>query len=345
MKEVPAVSIIIPMYNAEKFIARCLDSILAQTFQDSEVIVVDDCSTDNSFAIVKSYEYKFGGRLKLAKTKKNSGGGGYVPRNVGLKISRGEYIFFVDADDFIIESALEILHAAAKQTDAEVVYSAQYYFCDENRNIKFIGDNEAIQKGSADTMILSVDASEENCRKLFVDNGIYHMPWTKFVQRKFLVKNKIEFPPIISGGDFIWTIQVVYYAKRFLRLPIAIYCYNDNSDSVTRKNRTPAEQIDKCFKAFLLGAKTLCALSNKIEVLRKNKDYLHTAMRAFLGNYFGRTAEARKNFSLPELYEILCEGKTTDLELTSAFLFSIIDLERNNSLKLQRRVAELEGKE
>ena len=82
MMACPAVSVIIPMYNAEKYIGECLESLLLQTFQDFEVIVVDDCSTDNSFSIVESYIPKFDGRLKLTKTEKNSGGGGYVPRNI-----------------------------------------------------------------------------------------------------------------------------------------------------------------------------------------------------------------------------------------------------------------------
>ena len=82
------ISVVIPMYNAEKYIGDCLDSLLAQTFGDFEVIVVDDCSTDSSCAVVQSYAGKFGGRLKLARTEKNSGGGGYVPRNIGLNLSR-----------------------------------------------------------------------------------------------------------------------------------------------------------------------------------------------------------------------------------------------------------------
>jgi hypothetical protein len=107
---ISAISVIIPMYNSEKYIGECLDSLLAQTFQDFEVIVVDDCSTDDSVVIVESYAQKFSGRLKLAKTEINSGGGGYVPRNIGLSLSSGEYFYFLDADDFIVEMALEIFH-------------------------------------------------------------------------------------------------------------------------------------------------------------------------------------------------------------------------------------------
>ena len=138
----PAISVIIPMYNAEKFIADCLDSLLAQTFQDFEVIVVDDCSTDNSVAVVESYAQKFNGRFQLTKTKTNSGGGGYVPRNIGLSLANGEYVYFVDADDFIVETALEILHSAATQFNADVVYTSVCYFCDSYRKFEKTFDIE-----------------------------------------------------------------------------------------------------------------------------------------------------------------------------------------------------------
>lgn len=337
MKKIPAVSIIIPMYNAEKYISELLDSLFAQTFQNFEVIVVDDCSTDDSVVIVNDYIPKFDGRLTLTKTKKNSGGAGYIPRNIGLKLSRGEYIFFVDADDFIVETALEILHTAAIQSAADVVYTPRYYFRDKENKIQLVMDGETSGNVENNSMTLTVDA-EENCRKLFVDNGIFHMPWTKFVARKFLIEHKIEFPQIISGGDFLWTIQVVYYAKRFLRLPIALYFYVDNADSVTRKNFAPDKQVVDTIKAFLVGAKALDNLSKKIGVLKTDKKYLHYSMRVFFGNCLARNFEARKNLSTVELYEILLDGLD---DSTIAFLFSIIDSDQNAILNLQERVATL----
>ena len=126
-KKIPAVSIIVPMYNVEKFIAECLDSILAQTFKDYELLVVDDCSTDKSCSIVESYIPKFEGRLNLIKSEKNSGGCPGTPRNIAIDIAHGEYIMFVDSDDVITPTALEELYPIAKNFDADLLQCEKYF--------------------------------------------------------------------------------------------------------------------------------------------------------------------------------------------------------------------------
>ena len=98
----PKISIIMAMYNVEKYLEDCLESLLAQTFQDYEIIIVDDCSTDNSCAVAESYMKIFNKKaqekLRLIRSEKNSGSGG-MPRNIGISFARGKYIYFVDSDD------------------------------------------------------------------------------------------------------------------------------------------------------------------------------------------------------------------------------------------------------
>lgn len=138
---VPAVSVIIPFYNAEKYLAECLKSILLQTFQDFEVIIVDDCSTDKNVAIVESYKEKFGGRLRLARTETNSGSG-CIPRNIGLNLARGEYVFFADADHFILLTAQETLYLTAKEHDADVVYTSACYDLRKPNDVRVSWDDK-----------------------------------------------------------------------------------------------------------------------------------------------------------------------------------------------------------
>ena len=321
------ISVIIPLYNAENFIGTCLASLLAQTFQDFEVIVVDDCSTDNSLAIVENFAEKFGDRLIISRTKTNSGGGGYIPRNIGLGLSRGKYIYFLDADDFIVETALEILYGAAKNFDSDVIYSSSCYSFADMDNFSLIMDaagRRARKNGIEDKPTIARDDSNENLKRLLISDGFFHMPWTKFVEKRLLIENEIEFPQIISGGDFIWTIQVLYFAKKLLRLPIPLYFYRENAiNSVTRKKRAPKEQISTCFKAFLMGARTLQDLSEKIPPLKQNHDYFFAAVAQFYLNLMGRTSEARNQLGSSDIYKILAQEFNDDLILP--FLFSIID--------------------
>ena len=107
------ISVIIPMYNSEKYVGECLESVLAQTFQDFEIIVVDDCSTDKSCKVVEKFIKNFGDKIKLVRRKFNSGLPS-LPSNDGITISSGKYIFFMDNDDLIIKTAFEELFEIAE---------------------------------------------------------------------------------------------------------------------------------------------------------------------------------------------------------------------------------------
>ena len=347
--KLPAISVIIPLYNAEKYIGECLNSILSQTFQDFEVIVVDDRSTDNSVAVVQGYAPKFNGRLQIMQTQKNSGGGGYVPRNIGLKLSRGEYICFVDADDFIIETALEIFYMAATQFNADIVYTSAYYLYYSNEKFATIFDVETSlmkQENYEEKITVTIDEPNKNLYRLLLKGeygGLFHMPWVKFVQRTLLIENKIEFPKIISGGDFIWSIQLLYHSKRFLRLPIALYFYRDDTpESVTRKKHISNKQISKCISAFLMGAKALQDLSEEVKILKQNPFYFRAAMIPFFVNCLGRTFDERMKLPPRDVYEILHSEFADDS--MAAFFFSIIDEFQRDLFAAQQRIDELEKK-
>ena len=121
----PAISVIIPMYNVEKYVGQCLESLLNQTFQDFEVIVVDDCSTDNSVKLVENMAAKFKGRLQLIKRTKNAGGAA-IPRNTGLELSRGTYIYFLDSDDILLNNAFETMYNEAEKCNADVIHVEKF---------------------------------------------------------------------------------------------------------------------------------------------------------------------------------------------------------------------------
>ena len=123
------VSVIVPVYNVEQYLSDCLESICRQTLKGIEIIVVNDGSTDNSLSIIKSFQQKYS-NIKLIN-KKN--GGLSSARNAGIDMAVGEYLFFVDSDDFIDLDTLEKMYVKAKETHCPLIYVA---YCSIGRTIK-----------------------------------------------------------------------------------------------------------------------------------------------------------------------------------------------------------------
>ena len=119
MSDNVAISIIIPVYNEEKLLVRCLNSVVKQSMHNIEVVVVDDASTDATGEVIKDYEKKYPSLIKGISLKKNRHQGG--ARNVGLRYAKGEYIMFVDSDDYIDENMCEMLYKKAKEKNVPCV--------------------------------------------------------------------------------------------------------------------------------------------------------------------------------------------------------------------------------
>ena len=300
-----SVSVVIPMYNAAEFIRECLDSLLIQTFRDFEVIVVDDCSTDLSCEIVKSYIPKFNGRLKLTNTEKNSGTD-CVPRNIGMMLARGEYILFIDSDDMILATALETLYKAAILYDADVVYTSQHYIWEGPNEVVLYKDGTS-RKLHVNTD-LTVDEPTTNLNRLLLEpgEGNFHAAWTKFVRRDFMLRDNIFFADLPLAGDFVGVINIYCHARRFLRISTPLYFYKTYNDhAMSRKARAPQEQVRHWFSSFVKFNEALHELEKKNEVLAANPLYCLEASKKTFAWTLHRTEDARKELGNDEIYKAL----------------------------------------
>ena len=347
-KVCPAISVIIPLYNAENYISKCLNSILEQTFNDYEIIVVDECSTDNSLEIVKTYAQKFGEQLKLTSTLKYFENDGYTARNKCLSLSIGEYVFFIDADDFIANNALEVLYTSAKNFDADVVYTGSRYRYTVKSGTELTTDRigrELKKSGFADKPTLIENDPHQNLQELLVKAKLYWTPWTKFVKRNFLAENEISFCEIISGAALVWTIELFAHAKRFLRIPNAIYYWR--KDAVGTANPKYKGVKGKIFlncSAILAIKDTLSALSNKLEAFKENPEYVRLAFNLFFEEKFNRITKAALKLKPEQVYEVLRLQFEDDSDLTIPLFFSILDSQQKELLAAQNRISELETK-
>lgn len=330
-----AVSVIIPVYNAEKFLSVCLESLLIQTLQDFEVIVVDDCSTDKSLVIAENYLERFGGRLKIAELPENSGGGG-LPRNVGLEIAQGKYIFFADSDDLFVDSALEILYNFAEEYRAEVVYMEKFFTCGEEPVPE---DLELAAWCNNDSVVEepTLETNNINARlEKFFSAKFCWSPWAKFMRRDFLLANEIIFPQMAVAEDVIHTFKLICTAERWLRVPEPLYINRTNSESLIRRERTPEQLIIARTSPLITGLETLEEFMRGLDFFQQNP-----AVRLQVFNFFAllqidNMAEAFKKLEPEVAYEILlrefAEAGSSQPALI-AYLLLMNNLYRNELIK------------
>ena len=301
-------SVVISMYNYGKYIGEALDSILEQTLQNFEVIVVDDASTDDGATIVESYIPKFKGRLTLIKLEINSGGGG-TPRNKGLAASSGEYCFFMDADDVFTKTALEKMYTLAKKYDADCVYCEKYFMSSgigqEFKDNVHIADNSRLQKPPfVDEPTLETNDLAKRVEKA-IKVGYWVTPWLRLVSRKLLIENNIKFPSLIGSNDVAWTFEVLFCSKRFLLIPNVCYIRRMHDESVSLRKRTTPQFIHKWMDRTIRSLKDMDDFMAGIEFFRENPVYRYKVINTFMNwdfNQVFKVCDNEKDFDVYNMF-------------------------------------------
>ena len=208
----PSVSIIVPVYNAEKTIRRCIESILHQSCGDFELLVVDDGSPDSSGAICDAYA---AGDARVRVFHKENGGVS-AARNLALEQARGKYIQFLDSDDWITPDATLLLLRAAEEHEADLVISDFYRVVGERVSVK--GD---IEEGSVLTQEEYAAHMMENPADFY-----YGVLWNKLYRRSIVERYRLRMDEEISWcEDFLFNLEYIRCARRFYALNVPIYYY------------------------------------------------------------------------------------------------------------------------
>ena len=212
-------SVIVPVYNVERYLKECVDSILCQTFTDFELILVNDGSTDQSPAICDACQ-EADPRVKVIH-KEN--GGQSSARNLGVEYATGTYVIFLDSDDFIRDKNFlqDICNVAEQDTDIIVYRYCKYYNDD---HLDFCGISLAD---------LPTDNKEELFRRLVLRDAFFCSCWSKCTRLDLLKKNGIVFDTNLCCEDMDWYYQVVSKAEQFKVLDQAYINYRQRENSVT----------------------------------------------------------------------------------------------------------------
>ena len=229
----PKVSIVIPMFNARKYIATTIDSILAQTFEDFEVIVIDDHSTDGSSDFLRD-RYS-DSRIKFFQNFRNMGD--TETRNIGLDLAQSEFVYFMDHDDAILPKTLEILVNAAEKSQAEVVFMNSVLIPkDQDFTYEDEVELDRILINNPTPRFLSKNLTER-LQKELIDRDCLWEPWIKIHRRDFLIENKIFFPPIFATSDLLLHLATLLAGKKLQIIDASCYVHRKTPTSISRSNR------------------------------------------------------------------------------------------------------------
>ena len=328
--ELPKISVIIPMYNAEKYIGDCLDSLLAQTFRQFEVIVVNDGSTDNSVEVVQSYIPKFGRRLRIAHMKKNSGSPG-EPDNLGISLSRGEYLYILDSDDVL---------------DADVLTFEKFFNVPEKFWHKLksgmqvqLASYPAITPVSEPTLV-PFDIAER-VHACYERKFLWPM-WAKLVRRDFLVENEIPFPDNIHH-DVITTCCMAYSAEKFVLVPNVVYYYRVREGSMSRYTKDLEKYLQRYIYALTSSFGYFKKFLDGVEFFNKNPDLKNLALETLVGDVSNYLNGFYRNVPVYEFDEFLAQefSKNPSTAMT-VFFFNAMNFYRLELADNLQRIAELE---
>ena len=234
MKNSDLISIIVPVYNVEKYLKRCMDTLQNQTYENIEIILVDDGSPDDCPQLCDEYARK-DSRVKVIH-KSNEGLG--MARNSGFEIATGSYIVFVDSDDYVTEDMCEKLYSATILYNADVVYGGVYY--DNNGKVKCENNTfkEKIWQGDeVRSFLLDLIATEPNVKR---DTVMEVSVWKAMFKRTLFDKYNIRFESERKyiSEDVIFDIDYISKAQCVVWIASPVYYYCVNPDSLSKTFRT-----------------------------------------------------------------------------------------------------------
>lgn len=234
----PLVSIIIPVYNTEKYLKKCLDSVVYQTYQNLEIIIINDASTDNSKEIIKAYAQNFN-KIKVINKKENEGLS--EARNLGMTLAQGDYLFYLDSDDWISKEAIQKLVMLALEYETKLVSCS---FTNVIGNIQ-------LKRKPVTSNISFIDIEKEKnflfllCNKLY-DHNVF---------------GNLRFPKGLYYEDSAFIYPLMTKIKRYVSTNEILYYYQRHVGSITLS--TKINPNDKIFDRFIIGD---CIKENSIDL-------------------------------------------------------------------------------
>ena len=324
--EVPEVTIIIPMYNAESYIDKTLMSIQQQTYDDFDVMIIDDASTDTSVSVVQEFQQsgELKDKIKLLRLKKN--GGISNARNLGLRLARSKYISFVDNDDFLLPNSLETFIKMANEYNADIVHTHSHYqnrmeISDDDVEMNFKPSsfeygNKKHTKDPAHLLTLKMQERITDLIEYRLDWNV----WGKLFRRDFLMLYDIKFPKITYTEDMLFCFQCLLHAKRYLLIPDLLYVYRYRSSSELHGDRDKTF-MNKIINVQIEGTRYLNEYMDTIKYFKSNPKERDRIISFYVRLEMMATKQMQKKFGKDlDYYQELQKMYSKHFEKDSALL-------------------------
>ena len=304
----PKISVLIPLYNRKHYIAQCLDSVLAQTFQDYEIIIRDDGSTDGSADFVEEkYSAEISsGKIKLRRNKKNIGQ--FPTVNKLIREANGKYFMILHSDDLYLTHALEHMYEVAEYFSADVVHAGTFFQSPEGG---VIDANTPLKLMSWENRVLEeIELAPEDPLLRFhewLNYDIFIDAQYNIFNRNFILDNDIffkSFENVLAGGNSFFALQWILKAKIFVKTPAQFYVRRDSPDSLFNLNMTP-ERVSKFISAQIKFSAWLEDFFAKDEFFKDDEKLrYHARVHFFLtaDNHRLKNQGVYKNGITPELH-------------------------------------------
>ncbi len=263
------ITVIIPVYNVEKYLPRCLDSVIHQSYKNLEIILVDDGSTDSSGAICDQYALR-DNRIKVLH---KSNGGLSSARNAGLHQAHGDYISFVDSDDFIALEFIERLLRLITNNTADIAFCNYSLYCTLEPQVHTNPSGKSTLYVGRKAIMSNF--YNHNC-------GVSVMAWGKLYKRELF--GKIRFPEGRIYEDEATTYLVFYLAKKVVYLKAPLYFYYRRPDSITTKmltedNLSVLQTLQEVVDFYLHNNEKMLAHKAIIRLIKINAIYVYRAKK------------------------------------------------------------------
>lgn len=304
------VSIIIPVYNVSEYIGQCFDSILGQTYKDIEVIAIDDGSTDNSLDIINMYKDKFYNMKILIQENK----GQAEARNIGLKNANGEFILFIDADDFLNESMIEKLVYKINESNADIAICSYYeYYEEKDKKLREVDYN------IKDKTLLSSDEVID----MILNYKLEGQLWNKLFRRSQLLYNKFSLESGRYIEDIFPVFKMVVKSSNIIFVNEPLYYYRQRNTS-TMKNKSKKLYEDYHYSMNLI-----------IKYINKEKiDVDNNSLKVFRATVLSRFIAMYTDYINYKVYKTFYNSNFVDLNIRYSDFLTLRNLSNIDKIRI-----------